>query len=154
MFPLKEWVFIPSFFIIAFWYYTITCYQNAVQPYFHYSDGDKSSLSSAEHYLGGKELLALRDILQEDVIDSLKHKGLDLLAIESVQTTLEEVQQLLHSIQQHEIASSLRRNIDFGELGDFCYNKPLNVYKLIHLILVPKLLGQKMIVDLINFSYQ
>ena len=144
-------MFIPSFFIIAFWYYIITCYQNAVQPYFHYSDGEKSSLSSAEHYLGGKELLALRDILQEDVIDSLKHKGLDLNAIENVQTTLEEVQQLLHSIQQHEIASSLRRLIDFGKLRDFCYNKPLNVYKL---NLVPRPLGQKTIVDLINFSYQ
>ena len=108
-----------SFFIIAFWYYINTCYQNAVcNLIFHYSDGDKSSHSSAEHYLGGKELLALRDVLQEDVIDSLKHKGLDLNAIENVQTTLEEVRQLLHSIEQHEIASSLQRLIDFGELRD------------------------------------
>ena len=112
-------MFIPSFFIVAFWYYINTCYQNAAcNLIIHYSDGGKASLSSAEHYLGGKELLALRDILQEDVIDSLKHKGLDLNAIENVQTTLEEVRQVLHSIERHEIASSLRRLIDFGELRD------------------------------------
>lgn len=85
----------------------------------HYSDSDESSLSSAEHYLNGKELLALRDTLQEDVIDSLKHKGLDLNAIENVQITLEEVQQLLYSLEQHEIATTLRRLIDFCKLMDF-----------------------------------
>ena len=95
---------------------------------FHYSDSDESSLSSAEQYLSGKELLALRDILREDVIDSLQHKGLDLNAIENVQITLEEVQQLLHSLEQHEIATTLRRLIDFCKLMDFCYNKLLNVH--------------------------
>ena len=95
---------------------------------FHYSDSDESSLSSAEQYLSGKELLALRDILREDVIDSLQHKGLDLNAIENVQITLEEVQQLLYSLEQHEIATTLRRLIDFCKLMDFCCNKLLNVY--------------------------
>lgn len=95
---------------------------------FHYSDSDESSLSSAEQYLSGKELLALRDILQEDMIDSLQHKGLDLNAIENVQITLEEVQQLLYSLEQHEIATTLRQLIDFCKLMDFCCNKLLNVY--------------------------
>ena len=71
--------------------------------------------SNIGHHLSGRELLALPYILQEHVIDSLKKIGLDLKAIGSTQTTIEEVQSLLHSIEQHEVASSLRQHLDFGK---------------------------------------
>ena len=77
---------------------------------------DESSLSSVGHHLSGKELLALQDILQEDVIDSLKKIGLDLNIIGDAHTTIEEVQTLLHSLEQHEVASSLRQRLDLGKL--------------------------------------
>ena len=80
-----------------------------------YSSGaDGSSVSSVRHHLSGKELLALQDILQEDVIDSLKKIGLDLKTIGDAQTTIEEVQSLLHALEQHEVASSLRKLLDLG----------------------------------------
>ena len=64
--------------------------------------------------LSSKELLALiEQILPQDVIDSLQHKGLDLNTTENVQTTL-EVQQLLHSSKEHEIASSLQQLLNLG----------------------------------------
>ena len=57
----------------------------------------------------------LQDILQEDVIDSLEKIGLDLKTIGDAQTTIEEVQSLLHSLEQHEVASSLRKLLDSGK---------------------------------------
>ena len=80
----------------------------------YYSGADASSLSNIGHHLSGRELLALPDILQEHVIDSLKKIGLDLKAIGGTQTTIEEVQSLLHSLEQHEVASSLRQHLDLG----------------------------------------
>lgn len=59
-----------------------------------------------------KELQALKDILQEDVADSLQQSGLDF---ENAQTTLEEVQRWLHTLGQHEIASNLRQRLDLGK---------------------------------------
>ena len=59
-----------------------------------------------------KELQALKDILQEDVSDSLQQSGLDF---ENAQTTLEEVQRWLHTLGQHEIASNLRQRLDLGK---------------------------------------
>ena len=86
------------------------------QAVWSYSLGaDASSLSSIGHHLSGKELLVLPDILQEHVIDSLKKIGLDLKAIGGTQTTIEEVQTLLHSIEQHEVASSLRQRLNSGK---------------------------------------
>ena len=82
---------------------------------FYSSGADASSLSSIGHHLSGRELLALPDILQEHVVDSLKKIGLDLKAIGGTQTTIEEVQSLLHSIEQHEVASSLRQRLDSGK---------------------------------------
>ena len=76
---------------------------------------DELSLSSVGHYLSGKELLALPDILQECIIDSLKKIGLNLNAIGDTQTTIEEVQSLLHSLGEHEVASSLRKLLDLGK---------------------------------------
>lgn len=78
---------------------------------FQCSGTPESSLGSEGHYLSGKELLILKDILQEDVMDRLQQIGLDL----SGNVTIEKVQQLLHSLEQHEIASSLRRHLDFGK---------------------------------------
>ena len=64
--------------------------------------------------LSSKELLTLiEQILPQDVIDSLQHKGLDLNTTENVQTTL-EVQQLLRSSKEHEIASSLQQLLNLG----------------------------------------
>ena len=84
--------------------------------YSPYSSGaDESSLSSVGHHLSGKELLVLQDILQEDVIDSLHKIGLDLKTIGDTQTTIEEVQGMLHSLEQHEVASSLRQLLDSGK---------------------------------------
>ena len=67
----------------------------------------ESPPSTVEHHLTGKELLALKNILQEDVIDTLEQN-----LAKSGSVTIEEVQRLLHSLDQHEIASSL----DFGKL--------------------------------------
>lgn len=78
------------------------------------SDADESSLSNIGLYLSGKELLALKGILHDNVIDCLKQKGLDLTIIGNVQTTLEEVQRVLHSLGQHEIASSLQQHLHSG----------------------------------------
>ena len=75
---------------------------------------DESTLSSVGHYLSGKELLALPDILQECVMDSLK-TILNWNAIGDTHTTIEEVQSLLHSLEQHEVASSLRKLLDLGK---------------------------------------
>ena len=62
--------------------------------------------------LSSKELLTLiEQILPQDVIDSLQHKGLDLNTTENFQTTLEEVQQLLHSSKEH---VSLQQLLDLG----------------------------------------
>ena len=49
------------------------------------------------------------------MIDSLKMIGLDLKAIGDTQATIEEVQSLLHSLEQHEVASSLRQRLDLGK---------------------------------------
>ena len=76
---------------------------------------DASSLSSIGHHLSGRELLALPDILQGHVIDSLKKIGLDIKSIGGAPTTIEELQSLLHSIEQHEVASSLRQHLDLGK---------------------------------------
>ena len=52
--------------------------------------------------LSSKELLTLiEQILPQDVINSLQHKGLDLNTTENVQTIL-EVQQLLRSSKEHQ----------------------------------------------------
>ena len=75
-----------------------------------------SGADSVGHPLTGKELLALKDyILPEDVIESLQQEGLGLNTIGNVQTTIEEVQRLLDSLGQSEIASSLRQRLNFGE---------------------------------------
>ena len=70
------------------------------------------TLGADEHHLSNKELLALTNILQEDVADSLKQIGLDF---GDAQITIEEVQRLLYSLGQHEIASNLRRYLDLGK---------------------------------------
>ena len=80
---------------------------------FHCSGTDESSPSGEGHHLSGKELLALKNILQEDLIDTLEQN-----VVESGSVTIEEVQGLLHSLDQHEIASSLRQHLDFGKLVD------------------------------------
>ena len=49
------------------------------------------------------------------MIDSLKKIGLDLKAIGDAQTTIEEVQSLIHSLEQHEVAFSLRQRLDLGK---------------------------------------
>ena len=67
--------------------------------------------SLVEHHLSNKELLALTDILQEDVTDRLKQIGLDF---GDARTTIEEVQKRLHSLGEHEIASNLRQHLDLG----------------------------------------
>ena len=75
-----------------------------------------SGTDSVGHPLTGKDLFALKDyILPKDVIESLQQEGLDLNTIGNVQTTIEEVQQLLDSVGQSEIASSLRQHLDFGK---------------------------------------
>ena len=75
-----------------------------------------SSGTDSVGHLTGKELLALKDyILPKDVIESLQQEGLDLSTIGNVQTTIEEVQRLLDSLGQSEIASSLRQRLDFGK---------------------------------------
>ena len=56
----------------------------------------------------------LQDILQEHVVDSLQKIGLDISG--DAHATIEEVQSLLHSLEQHEIASSLRKLLDLGKL--------------------------------------
>lgn len=66
-----------------------------------------------EHHLSSKELLALKDILQEDVIVSLQRVGLDLQRSEQV--TFEKVQDMLHSLEKHELASSLKQLLHFGK---------------------------------------
>ena len=81
-----------------------------------YSSGaDASSLSNIGHHLSGRELLTLPDILQGHVIDSLKQIGLDIKSIGGAPTTIEKLQSLLHSLEQHEVASSLRQRLDFGK---------------------------------------
>ena len=49
------------------------------------------------------------------MIDSLKKIGLDLKATGDTHATIEEVQSLLHSLEQHEVASSLRQRLDLGK---------------------------------------
>lgn len=77
------------------------------------------SLGADEHHLSNKELLALTDILQEDLTDRLKQIGLDF---GDAQTTIEEVQKWLHSLGEHEIASNLRQHLDLGTSipGNLC----------------------------------
>ena len=82
---------------------------------FYSLGADESSLSSVGHHLSGKELIALPDVLQEHVVDSLQMIGLDLKTIGDAQTTIEEVQGMLHSLDQHEVASSLRQLLDSGK---------------------------------------
>ena len=94
---------------------THTPYLQAMYSLFYSLGADESSLSSVGHCLSGKELLALPDILQEHVIDSLQKIGLDLNTIGDAHTTIEEVQSLLHSLEQHEVASSLRQLLDSGK---------------------------------------
>ena len=54
------------------------------------------------------------------MIESLQHIGLDL----SGTVTIEKVQQLLDWLDQHEIASSLRRLLDFGkQIQHFFFKK-------------------------------
>ena len=74
------------------------------------------SLGADEHHLSNKELLALTDILQEDLTDRLKQDFGD------AQTTFEEVQKWLRSLGQHEIASNLRQHLDLGTSipGNLC----------------------------------
>ena len=67
----------------------------------------ESSPNTVGHHLTGKELLALKNIMQEDVIDTLEQN-----LAKSGSVTIEEVQGLLHSLDQHEIAS----NLHFGKL--------------------------------------
>ena len=67
------------------------------------------------HYLSDEELLTLQYILQEDVIDSLQQIGLDLKTVGDSMTTIEEVQRALYSLGQHEVASSLRQQLDLGK---------------------------------------
>ena len=81
---------------------------------FYSLGADESSLSSVGHHLSGRELLALPDVLKEHV-DSLQKVGLDLKTIEDAHTTIEEVQGMLHSLDQHEVASSLRQLLDSGK---------------------------------------
>ena len=69
------------------------------------------TLGADEHHLSNKELLALTDILQEDLTDRLKQIGLDF---GDAQTTIGEVQKRLHSLGEHEIASNLRQHLDLG----------------------------------------
>ena len=80
---------------------------------FHCSGIDESFPTSEGHHLSGKELLALKNILQEGLIDILEQN-----LAKSGSVTIEEVQGLLHSLDQHEIASSLRQHLDFGKLVD------------------------------------
>ena len=49
------------------------------------------------------------------MIDSLQQIGFDLNAIGDSQITIEELQRALHSLDQHEVASSLRQHLDFGK---------------------------------------
>ena len=81
----------------------------------HSSGADESSHSNVGHYLSEKELLALKYVIQEDVIDSLQQIGLDLNTIGDSQITIEELQRALYSLDQHEVASSLRQHLDFGK---------------------------------------
>ena len=80
---------------------------------FQCSGTDESFLSNVGHHLSGKELLVLKDILQEDVIVSLQQNGLDLQRSEHV--TFEKVQDMLHSLERHELASSLKQLLHFGK---------------------------------------
>ena len=82
---------------------------------FYSLGADESSLSSVGHHLSGKELLALPDILQEHVVDSLQKIGLDLKTFGDAHATIEEVQGMLHSLEQHEVASSLRQLLNSGK---------------------------------------
>ena len=81
---------------------------------FYSLGADESSLSSVGHHLSGRELLALPDVLKGHV-DSLQKVGLDLKTIGDAHTTIEEVQGMLHSLDQHEVASSLRQLLDSGK---------------------------------------
>ena len=76
---------------------------------FHSSGIAESSPRTVGHHLTGKDLLALKNILQEDMIDTLEQN-----LAKSGSVTTEEVQWLLHSLDQHEIASSL----DVGKVVD------------------------------------
>ena len=78
-----------------------------------------SGADSVGHPLSAKELLALKDyILPKGVIESLQQEGLDLNTTAYVQTTIEEMQRRLDSLGQSEIASSLKKRLDFGKFKD------------------------------------
>ena len=49
-------------------------------------------------------------------IEGLQQSGLDLKTSGNVQTAHEEVQRLLHSLEQDETVSSLRELLDLGKL--------------------------------------
>ena len=49
------------------------------------------------------------------MVGSLQNAGFSFKAIGDAQTTTEEVQRLLHSLGQHEIASSLRQRLELGK---------------------------------------
>ena len=56
--------------------------------------------------------------MPEDVIDGLQQIGLDLKTTGDAHTTIEEVQSLLHLLEQHETASNLRQLLNLGKLFD------------------------------------
>ena len=87
------------------------CFQNAVYKPDTHSHSSGTDEPLIEHLLSNKELQALKEVLQIDVIDSLR------LELGNAQTTLEKVQRLLHSVGHHETASNLRQHLDFGELS-------------------------------------
>ena len=91
-----------------------------------------SSGTDEPHHLSEKELQALEDILQVDLIDSLRSE------LGNAETTLEKVQKLLHSLGQHEIASNLRQHLDFGELSQIYRKSTI-------------LLGMPMVIAFVSF---
>ena len=48
-------------------------------------------------------------------MDNLQQIGLDLNTIGDSQITIEELQRALYSLDQHEVASSLRQHLEFGK---------------------------------------
>ena len=69
-------------------------------------------------------------MLPEHVVGSLQNIGLDLKTIGDTQTTIEEVQRLLYSLGQHEIASSLRQRLDLGKTN--CQHSKSEIVQLCH----------------------
>ena len=68
------------------------------------------------------------------MIKSLQQKGLDLNKIGIVRISIEELQRELDSLEQSEIASSLRQRLDFGKylklmnfITIYMYNEEVNL---------------------------